>query len=74
MRRRVADFETDDVLRHFKSLDGAPIAQLLRVGKSLELRPEGGHGDRGINAARFIAAFMPRKPLDALQGANAHGS
>ncbi len=74
MRWRVADFETDDVLRHFESLDGAPIAQFVGVDKSLELWPEGGHGDRGINAARFIAAFMPRKPLDALEGANAQGS
>jgi hypothetical protein len=74
VRWRVADFETDDVLRHFESLDGAPIALFVGVGKSLELRPEGGHGDRGINAARFIAAFMPRKPLDALEGANAQGS
>ena len=43
-----------------------------RVGSR---RTEGGQGDRGINATNlFLVAFMPRKPLDALEDAYTGGS
>jgi hypothetical protein len=46
-----------------------PFSVFLQRGK---WRPEGCPGDRGINAG--CLAFMPRKPLDTLEVADADGS
>ena len=41
---------------------------------TLPLFPEGCQGDRGINGPALSARFMPRKPLDSLEGTDAPGS
>jgi hypothetical protein len=58
----------------FGSANHRAISGNFTVWALRHLCPEGCQGDRGINGPASSARFMPRKPLDALEGTDAPGS